>query len=105
MHRLKHPTLLLIKQLMGRLTTLSVITLFLWACNGGGNSNHHADRGESAPPETETPGTETPAPQEFGDVVLRLVQSQDDTSEPEDITPDTWSYHVNENEAAFDRLF
>ena len=105
MHRLKHPTLLLIMPLIKRVTTLSVITLFLWACNGGGSSNHHADRGESAPPDTEMPGTDVPTPQEFGDVVLRLVQSQDDTSEPEDINPDTWSFNVNENEAAFDRLF
>lgn len=105
MHRLKHTPLSLIKQLIKRATMLSAITLFLWACNGGGNSNHHADRGEPAPPDTETPAPEAPTSEEFGDVVLRLVQSQDDTSEPEDINPDTWSFNVNENEAAFDRLF
>lgn len=105
MHRLKHTPLLLIKQKIKRVTMLSVITLFLGACNGGGNSNHNADRGDSAPPDTEIPAPATPVPQEFGDVVLRLAQSQDDTSEPEDINPDTWSYNVNENEAAFDRLF
>lgn len=91
MHRLKHTALLL--------TKLSLITLFLWGCNGDGHSKNNADRGESRPPITETP-----PPQEFGDVVARLVQSQDDTSEPEEISPDTWSFNVNENEAAFDRL-
>ena len=79
--------------------TLVLLTLSLCACGDGGGKGH-ADRGDSTPPLDETP-----APQEFGDLVARLVQQQDDTAEPEEINPDTLSYHANDNEAEFDHLF
>ncbi|MFZ5604223.1 MAG: hypothetical protein ACOY7J_17365 [Pseudomonadota bacterium] len=87
MHSLKHATLVL-------------ATLALCACGGGGGGKSHVDRGG-----TKLPADGTPSMQEFGDVVARLIRQQDDTAEPEAINPNLWSYHVNENEAAFDHLF
>lgn len=82
------------------LTTV-LATLALCACGGGGGGGKgHVDRGGAKPP-----ANGTPALQEFGDVVSRLILQQDDTAEPEAINPNLWSYHVNENEAAFDHLF
>lgn len=79
--------------------TLALITLTLCACGNGG-SKGHAERGDST-----TPVDEPAVLTEFGDLVTRLVQQHDDTAEPEDINPDTLSYHANDNEAAFDHLF
>lgn len=92
MHLLKHTTLVLATVLM---------TLALCACGGGSSGGKgHVDRGGTKPPVNGTPSM-----QEFGDVVARLIRQQDDTAEPEAINPNLWSYHVNENEAAFDHLF
>ena len=74
--------------------TLVLIILSLCACGGSGGRNH----GEHA-------NTKPPAKEEFGDVVSRLIRQQNNTGDPEHINPATWSYRVNENEAAFSHLF
>jgi len=77
--------------------TLLVLSLALFACGGNGKGHNNQNGQHGNPPATKA---------EFGDVVQRMMQQKDNNSgDPEEISPETWSYSVNENEAAFNHLF
>lgn len=82
-----------------KILVLLTCTLVLSAC-GNGSSDIHAEQGKPS-----SPVVNAPLKQEFGDVVMRMVADKKDTHAPEAIYPETWSFNVNDNEAAFDRLF